>query len=103
MVIGLESGQPAGNVKAYHANDAFVLAVQAQFGPGGVTTINTRWYGPDGVLLYEIPRTFSKQGTYYSGFTLKKSTPWSTGDYRVDIHTNDSPTPAYSVRFSVVP
>jgi hypothetical protein len=103
MVVGLDAGQPAGNVTAYHATDPFVLAVQAQFGPGGVTTMRTRWYGPDGFLLYEIPRDFAQPGTYYTGFTLKKSSPWATGDYRVDIHTNNSPTPAYSVTFSVVP
>jgi outer membrane biosynthesis protein TonB len=103
MVIGLDAGQPAGNVSAYHANDAFVLAVQAQFGPGGVTSMKTRWYGPDGLLLYEIPRDFPQQGTYFTGFTLKKSSPWATGDYRVDIYTNNSPSPAYSISFSVVP
>ncbi|MEO8287393.1 MAG: hypothetical protein ABI670_13290 [Chloroflexota bacterium] len=103
MVLSLDGGQPAGNVSAYRQNDPFVLAVQAQFGPGGVTSMRTRWYGPDGGLLYELPREFSQQGTYYTGFTLKKDSPWAVGDYRVDIHTNNSPSPAYSVTFSVVP
>ena len=103
MVIGLDAGPARRHVSAYHAADPFVLAVQAQFGPGGVTSMKTRWYGPDGLLLYEIPRDFPQQGTFYTGFTLKKSTPWATGDYRVDIYTNNSPTPAYSVSFGVVP
>ncbi len=103
MVTGLGAGEPSGNVTAYHTTDTFTLAVQGQFGPGGITSMKASWYGPDGHLLYEIPRTFTGQGTYYTGFTLKKSTPWLTGDYRVDLHTNNSPDPAYSVSFSVVP
>jgi hypothetical protein len=103
MVTGLSAGQPETNASAYHAGDTFVLAVRASFGPGGVTTMNTRWYGPDGGLLYEIPRTFNTQGTYYTGFTLKKDSPWVTGDYRVDIYTNNSPNPDDTVNFSVVP
>jgi hypothetical protein len=103
MVLALAGGQPAGNVSAYNPTDPFVLAVRAQYGPGGVTSVRTRWYGPDGALLYELPREFSEQGTYYSGFTLRKSTPWQVGDYRVDIHTNNSPAPSYTVTFAVVP
>lgn len=103
MVTSLVSGAPVDNVTSYGANDPFVLAVQAQFGAGGVTNLRTRWYGPDGRLLYEIPRDFSVAGTYYTGFTLKKNTPWLEGNYRVDIHTNNSASPSYSVSFSVRP
>jgi hypothetical protein len=103
MVTGLGAGEPSGNVTAYHTTDTFTLAVQGQFGPGSITSMKASWYGPDGRLLYEIPRTFTEKGTYYTGFTLRKSTPWLTGDYRVDLHTNNLPDPAYSVTFSVVP
>ncbi len=103
MVSGIEPGKSPRSVTAYGPNDTFTLPVQAQFGPGGVTTMKTRWYGPDGGLLYEIPRSFSTAGSYSTGFTLKKSTPWSAGNYRVDIYTNGAATPAYSVSFGVAP
>jgi hypothetical protein len=103
MALELEGGQPAGNVRAYRPTDAFHLAVQANYGPGGVTSITTRWYGPDGHQIYEVRKEFTQAGTYYAGFTLRKTSLWPTGDYRVDIHANDSPTPDYTLYFSVVP
>ncbi len=103
MALELEGGQPAGNVQSYRPTDAFHLAVQARYGPGGVTSITTRWYGPDGHQIYEVRKEFTQAGTYYAGFTLRKTSPWPIGDYRVDIHTNDSPTPDYTLYFSVVP
>jgi uncharacterized protein YfaS (alpha-2-macroglobulin family) len=75
--------------------------VQARFGPGGVQTMLTRWYGPDGSYIYELKQNYAQQGTYYAGFTLSKNAPWPTGDYRVDIYTNDSPQPDRSETFSV--
>ncbi len=103
MSVRLEGGQPVGgDVKAYNPTNTFNLAVQANFGSGAVTSILTRWYGPDGSQIYQIRKEYTQPGAYYAGFTLSKSTPWPTGDYRVDIHTNDSPSPAYSVPFSVV-
>jgi hypothetical protein len=103
MTTNLQGGEPAGNIDSYGPADPFVLAVQAQFGAGGVATVVTRWYGPDGGLLYEMPRDFERAGTYYTTFILRKSTPWLEGSYRVDIYTNGSPSPAYSVGFSVAP
>gem|GEM_PF-3548167 len=103
MSAQLQSGEPTGNVSAYSASDPFNLAVQATFGAGAVTSITTRWYGPEGTQIYEMRKVYSQPGVYYTGFTLRKSTPWTPGEYRVDIYTNDSPAPAYSVTFSVVP
>jgi hypothetical protein len=103
MSTTLQGGAPAGNVSAYNPSDPFNLAVQASFGAGAVTSVTTRWYGPDGRQIYEMRKPYSQPGTYYTGFTLRKSTPWSIGDYRVDIYTNDAASPAYSVTFSVVP
>lgn len=103
MTSNLQSGQPIDRVTTYSASDAFVLSVQAQFGAGGVTTVRTRWYGPDNGLLYEIPRSYTLAGTYYSTFTLKKDSPWLEGNYRVDVYTNESPTPAYTLQFAVAP
>ncbi|HKP54529.1 MAG TPA: hypothetical protein VJ183_17980 [Chloroflexia bacterium] len=99
----LQGGEPTGDVSAYNVSDPFNLAVQATFGAGAVTSITTRWYGPEGTQIYEMRKAYSQPGVYYTGFTLRKSTPWTPGDYRVDIYTNDSPAPAYSVTFSVVP
>ncbi|HET9494025.1 MAG TPA: hypothetical protein VFR15_07345, partial [Chloroflexia bacterium] len=103
MAAGVSAGLPTGRVTEYSPADAFTVAVQAQYGADGVTSIATRWYGPDGALLYELPRQFAQAGTYYTSFTLRKDTPWLPGAYRVDIHANGSATPSYSVRFSVVP
>ena len=103
MTGPLQSGQPVDHVTTYSASDPFVLAVQAQFGADGITSLVTRWYGPDGGLLYELPRNYTLTGAYYSTFTLKKDTPWLEGSYRVDIYTNASPAPAYSLQFSVAP
>jgi hypothetical protein len=103
MAPDVSPGGWAGSITAYKPGDPFTVAVQAQYGPGGVTSVVTRWYGPDGGLLYELPREFTQAGTYYSGFTLRKSTPWLPGEYRVDIHANGSAAPSYTVRFSVVP
>ncbi|MGA7733204.1 MAG: IBR domain-containing protein [Chloroflexia bacterium] len=103
MAAGIQGGEPVDRTTSYGPSDPFVLAVQAQFGPGGVTSMRTLWYGPDGGLLYELPRDFAQAGTYYSTFTLRKSAPWLEGNYRVDIYTNGSPSPAYSVGFTVSP
>lgn len=103
MSVQLAGGESAGNVNAYNSSDPFNLAVQATFGAGAVTSITTRWYGPEGTQIYEMRKAYSQPGVYYTGFTLRKSTPWQTGDYRVDIYTNDAPSPAYSVSFTVVP
>jgi hypothetical protein len=103
MAAGVSAGRPTGRVTDYSPTDAFTVAVQAQYGAGGVTSVSTRWYGPDGALLYELPRQFAQAGTYYTSFTLRKDTPWLPGAYRVDIHANGSGTPSYTVRFSVVP
>jgi hypothetical protein len=103
MAAGVSAGRPTGRVSAYSPTDAFTVAVQAQYGADSVTSVVTRWYGPDGGLLYELPRRFTQAGTYYSSFTLRKSTPWLPGEYRVDIHANDSAAASYTVRFSVAP
>ena len=103
MAQEVTPGSWGGNVGAYNPADPFMVAVQARYGPGGVESVVTRWYGPDDALLYELPRQFAQAGTYYSGFTLRKSTPWLPGEYRVDIHANGSASPSYTVRFSVVP
>jgi hypothetical protein len=103
MAVRLEGGQPVGETAVYNSSDPFYLAVQAAFGSGGVTSLMARWYGPDGTAIYQTRKDYTQPGTYYVGFSLKKDGPWSTGDYRVDIHANDSPAPSYSVPFSVVP
>jgi hypothetical protein len=103
MTNSVQSGQSLDRVTTYGASDAFVLSVQAEFGAGGITTVRTRWYGPDNGLLYELPRSYTLEGTYYSTFTLKKDSPWLEGNYRVDIYTNASTTPAYSLHFAVAP
>ncbi len=103
MSLQLQGGEPAGNVSSYSASDPFNLAVQARFGANAVTSITTRWYGPDGARIYEARKAYTLPGIYYTGFILRKNAPWTPGSYRVDIHTNDSPSPAYSVTFSVAP
>ncbi len=103
MSVRFEGGQPVGSTNAYNPGDVFNLAVQATFDPGDVTSLLTRWYGPDGSQIYQVRKEYSQPGTYYVGFTLKKDGAWPTGDYRADIHVNDSPTPSYSVPFSVIP
>jgi hypothetical protein len=103
MSVRFEGGQPVGNAPVYKAADTLHLAVQAAFGQGSVTSLDTRWYGPDGALIYQLRKEYPQPGTYYVGFTLKRSTPWPTGDYRVDIHTNDAASLSYSVGFSVIP
>jgi hypothetical protein len=103
MCARLEGGQPVGPTSAYRPTDAFNLAIEADFGPGGVRTVLTRWYGPDGAAIYDLKQDYSQQGTYYAGFTLSKAGAWPTGDYRVDIYTNNSTQPVQSVSFSVIP
>ncbi len=102
MCAKLEAGQPIGPTHAYHRADLFNLAVQAAFGPNGVTTALTRWYGPDGAPIYDLKQSYTQQGTYYAGFTLKKASPWAVGDYRVEIYTNGSTQPVQTVSFSVI-
>ena len=58
MTGSLQSGQPIDRVTTYSASDAFVLAVQAQFGAVTLQP-STRWYGPDNGLLYEVPRNYT--------------------------------------------
>ncbi|HET6314174.1 MAG TPA: hypothetical protein VFH60_10080 [Chloroflexia bacterium] len=82
-------------------NEPFNLAVRATFGPGNVTNVLTRWYGPDGAQVYAMQKDYTQPGAYYVAFSVRKDTPWLPGDYRVDIYTNHSPTPSYSVFFSV--
>jgi hypothetical protein len=101
--VRLEGGQPVGQAPVYKAEDTFHLAVQAAFGPGSVTSITTKWYGPDGALVYQLRREYPQPGTYYVGFTVRKGSPWPTGDYRVDIHANDAALPSYTLTFSVIP
>ena len=103
MSVRFEGGEPVGITSVYEPDDTMNLAVQANFGEGGVKSILTRWYGPGNTPIYELRKEYPQAGTYYTGFTLKSATPWPPGDYRVDIHPNDSPLPAYSVPFSVVP
>ena len=103
MCARLEGGQPAGPTGAYHPTDPFNLAIKAEFGPGGVQSVLTRWYGPDNTQIYEMKHTYSQQGTYYAGFTVSKNAPWAPGSYRADIFTNDSPQPVRSVTFRVIP
>jgi hypothetical protein len=103
MSVSLEGGEPTGSVSAYGPTDAFNLAVQANYGPGAVSSVVTRWYGPDGARIYEMRRDYTQSGVYYAGFTLRTSASWQPGSYRVDIHTNDSPVPAYTLSFTVIP
>jgi hypothetical protein len=102
MCAGLEGGEPLGATSQYAPDDPFNLAVQADFGQGGVVSVLTRWYGPGGASIYDLHQHYTQSGTYYAGFTLNKKTPWPPGDYRVDIYTNDSPQPVSSVSFAVV-
>lgn len=97
----MTSGQ-GGPTTEYGPNEPFSLAAQATFGPGNVTNVLTRWYGPDGAQVYAMQKDYTQPGTYYVAFTVRKSTPWLPGTYRVDIYTNNYPTPAYSVFFTVV-
>ncbi len=101
MATTLQGGEPVGTTNRYGPNDALNLAVQADYGPSAVTTVLTRWYGPNGELIYSMQKDYTLPGTHYLGFTLRKSGPWTPGGYRVDILTNNSPTPAYSVPFIV--
>ncbi|MEO6456941.1 MAG: hypothetical protein ABIO92_01505 [Chloroflexia bacterium] len=103
MSVRFEGGEPVGITSVYKPDDTMNLAVQANFGEGGVRSVLTRWYGPGNSPIYELRKEYPQMGTYYTGFTLKNATPWPPGDYRVDIHPNDSPVPAYSVPFSVMP
>lgn len=103
MTSGIQSGQTPDTVSVYDPSATFVLAVEAQFGSDGVSSMIARWYGPDNGLLYEVSRNFGQPGTYYTTFTLSKDTPWLEGAYRVDIYTNGSASPAYSVGFNVAP
>jgi hypothetical protein len=103
MTTNVQSGQTIDTITVYDPSATFVLAVQAQFGADGVSSLVTRWYGPDNGLLYELPRAFAQSGTYYSAFTLSKTTPWLEGSYRVDIYTNGASSPAYTIPFSVSP
>ena len=103
MSVRFEGGEPVGVTSVYEPDDTLNLVVQANFGEGGVRSVLTRWYGPGNSRIYEMRKEYTQAGTYYAGFTLKNATPWPPGDYRVDIHPNDSPVPGYSVTFSVVP
>jgi hypothetical protein len=102
MCARLEGGQPVGPTSAYGPTDPFNLAIEASFGAGGVQTVLTRWYGPDGAVIYDLKQDYVQKGTYYAGFTLSKAGAWATGNYRVDIYTNGSAQPVQSVSFSVI-
>jgi hypothetical protein len=95
------TGQGSPTVQ-YGPGEPFNLAVRATFGPANVTNVLTRWYGPDGAQVYAMQKDYTQPGAYYVAFSVRKDTPWLPGDYRVDIYTNNSPTPSYSVFFSVV-
>ncbi|HEY0068517.1 MAG TPA: hypothetical protein VGE04_00960 [Chloroflexia bacterium] len=97
----MTSGQGSPTV-AYGPGDPFSLAAQATFGPGNVTSVLTRWYGPDGSQIYAMQKEYTQPGAYYVAFSVRKDTPWLPGTYRVDIYTNNSPAPSYSVLFNVV-
>ncbi|HUP26847.1 MAG TPA: hypothetical protein VM409_00300 [Chloroflexia bacterium] len=103
MSVRFEGGQPVGVTSVYKTGDTLNLAVQANFGPGAVTSVLTRWYGPGNVQIYEMRKDYTAAGTYYGGFTLKNAAGWAPGDYRVDVHPNNSAVPAYSVSFRVEP
>jgi hypothetical protein len=103
MCARLEGGEPVGATGAYRPADPFNLAVKATYGPGGVQSVFTRWYGPDGAPIYSMKQSYTQPGTYYAGFTLNKDSPGAAGDYRAEIYTNDSPQPIHSVSFSVIP
>lgn len=96
------TSEPGNPTSDYGPNDAFSLAAQATFGPGNVTSVLTRWYGPDGAQIYAMQKEYSQPGVYYAAFTVHKNTPWLPGTYRVDIYANNSPAPSYSVLFNVV-
>jgi hypothetical protein len=96
----MTSGE-GGSADVYTPSEPFNLAAQATFGPGNVTSVLTRWYGPEGSQIYAMQKDYTQPGTYYVAFSVRKSTPWLPGTYRVDIYTNNSPTPSYSVLFSV--
>lgn len=87
----IAAGEPCEPVSAYGPRDAFNLAVQAGFGPGGATTIRVRWYGPNGILLYATdPVTPGRTGTYWVAFTLTQSQPWLPGVYRAEIYLDEA-------------
>lgn len=96
----MDSGQ-GSPTSQYAPTDPFNLAVQATFGAGNVTTVLTRWYGPDGSQIYAMQKDYTQPGVYYVAFSVRKDSPWVPGNYRVDIYTNNSPSPSYSVLFSV--
>lgn len=93
-----ESGSPTSR---YAPTEPFNLAVQATFGAGNVTTVLTRWYGPDGTQIYAMQKDYTQAGVYSVAFSVRKNSPWLPGNYRVDIYTNNSASPSYSVLFSV--
>ncbi|MDQ5824305.1 MAG: hypothetical protein M3441_08850 [Chloroflexota bacterium] len=100
LTAHMTSGE-GGAVAEYSPNEPFNLAAQATFGQGNVTSVLTRWYGPEGSQIYAMQKDYTQPGTYYVAFTVRKNTPWLPGTYRVDIYTNNAPTPSYSVFFSV--
>jgi hypothetical protein len=88
----IAAGEPCEPVSAYGPRDAFNLAVQAGFGPGGATTVRVRWYGPTGTLLYATePVQPGRTGTYWVAFTLTQSQPWLPGVYRAEVYLDDAP------------
>ena len=86
----IAAGEPCEPVSAYGIRDAFNLAVQAGFGPGGARSARVRWYGPNGTLLYATePVVPGRTGTYWVAFTLTQSQPWSPGVYRAEVYLDD--------------
>jgi hypothetical protein len=87
----IAAGEPCEPVSAYGPRDAFNLAVQAGFGPGGATSARVRWYGPNGILLYATePVVPGRTGTYWIAFTLTQSQPWAPGVYRAEIYLDET-------------
>lgn len=86
----IAAGEPCEAVTAYGTRDAFNLAVQAGFGPGGARSTRVYWYDPSGALLYAAePVVPGRTGTYWVAFTLTQNQPWLPGHYRADVFLDD--------------
>jgi hypothetical protein len=78
-------------VTAFGSRDDINIAVQAGFGPGGARSARAEWYGPNGTLLQASdPVTPGRTGTYWVGFTIKQSQPWTPGVYRALIYLDNT-------------
>jgi hypothetical protein len=87
----IAAGEPCEPVTAYSSRDAFNLAVQAGFGPGGARSARVYWYGPTGALLYASePVVPGRTGTYWIAFTLTQNQVWQPGKYRADVYLDET-------------